>query len=74
MFKKIFEEIKLRKEIMKLTVLYNNTGDIRYLNLVDVLLKDQKHYRPKKKEEGLNETHLISSFSIICDSLNKHTL
>ena len=39
MFKKIFEEIKLRKEIMKLTVLYNNIGDIRYLNLVDVLLK-----------------------------------
>ena len=39
MFKKIFEEIKLRKEIMKSTVLYNNTGDIRYLNLVDVLLK-----------------------------------
>ena len=39
MFKKRFEEIKLRKEIMKSTVLYNNTGDIRYLNLVDVLLK-----------------------------------
>ena len=37
MFKKIFEEIKLRKEIMKLTVLYNNTGDIRYL--ANVLLK-----------------------------------
>ena len=39
MFKKIFEEIKLRKEIMKLTVLYNNTGDIRYFNLANDLLK-----------------------------------